>query len=233
MALSHADLALERDSDVPLGTQLAWKLRAAVAAGKLRRGDRLPGVRELAGIVGVNVNTVRSVYARLGEQGVIESEHGRGTFVSSRAGSAELGGLVERAAREARRHAVDPRDLAAMLYARFDAPGAGFESDEAESGARRGLRAEIEALEQDLAVLEPGFVEHDAGGARAGTGARLVSARELEVTRDELSARVTARRRELRAARQKSRSVPRAPQPDRSSSPWPELLAALPARPAT
>src|SRR3954452_12787876 len=101
MALSAEDLALERGSDVPLGTQLAWKLRAAIAAGKLRAGDRLPGVRDLAALVGVNVNTVRAVYARLGQQGVIESEHGRGTFVGSRGASPELGGLVERAALEA------------------------------------------------------------------------------------------------------------------------------------
>ena len=59
------DLSVDRDSDVPLGTQLAWKLRTAIATGLLQPGERLPGVRELAGAADVNVNTVRSVYARL------------------------------------------------------------------------------------------------------------------------------------------------------------------------
>src|SRR3954453_18211674 len=135
MAHLPLDLALERGSEVPLGTQLAWKLRAAIAGGTLRPGDRLPAVRELATSAGVNVNTVRAVYARLASQGVIVSEHGRGTFVSgSSGGSPAMADLVERAAREARSHAVDPRDLAAMLYARFDPPGA------AGGGPPRGRR---------------------------------------------------------------------------------------------
>src|SRR3954469_11370104 len=166
--MAHLELKLERDSDIPLGTQLAWKLRGAIAAGTLRAGDRLPPVRELAAEAGVNVNTVRAVYARLAAQGVIVSEQGRGTFVSgSGASQADLGELVERAAGDARRHGVDPRELAAVLYARFDAPLAAAEppSVEAEGEQRRALRAEIEALEHELADLEP------LSGAEAeGTG---------------------------------------------------------------
>src|SRR3954470_10934842 len=107
MTMAHfpLDLALERGSEVPLGTQLAWKLRAAIAGGALRPGDRLPPVREMAAGASVNVNTVRAVYGRLAGQGVIVSEHGRGTFVAdSRGGGAEMTELVERAAREARSH---------------------------------------------------------------------------------------------------------------------------------
>src|SRR3954452_1674324 len=122
--MAHS-MTLDRQSDVPLGTQLAWKLRAAIAAGALRSGDRLPAVRELAAAAGVNVNTARAVYARLAEQGVIVSEHGRGTFVASVPGRGPgLAGLVERVARDAHTHGVDPRELAAFLYARFDSPPA-------------------------------------------------------------------------------------------------------------
>jgi DNA-binding GntR family transcriptional regulator len=42
----------------------------------------MPSVRELAESAGVNVNTVRSVYARLEAEGLVRSEHGRGTFVA-------------------------------------------------------------------------------------------------------------------------------------------------------
>jgi DNA-binding GntR family transcriptional regulator len=35
----------------------------------------------MATLAGVNVNTVRTVYGRLEQQGLISSEHGRGTFV--------------------------------------------------------------------------------------------------------------------------------------------------------
>ena len=39
---------LARSDDLPLGAQLAWRLRVLIASGQLGPGDRLPGVRELA-----------------------------------------------------------------------------------------------------------------------------------------------------------------------------------------
>src|SRR3954452_7016414 len=204
------DLSVERGSDVPVGTQLTWKLRAAIASGSLRPGDRLPAVRELAAAAGVNVNTARAVYARLAEQGVIVSEHGRGTFVgnaSTRA--AGLAGVVDRVARDAHKHGVDPRELAAFLYARFDTPAAPLlEEDDAD--ARRALRAEIEALEDQLTELEPRSPALASGPApprRAGpagagvSGARVMSRGGRAPTRDERSARIAERRRELRSSR--------------------------------
>src|SRR4051812_49654357 len=119
------DLSVERGSDVPVGTQLTWKLRAAIASGSLRPGDRLPAVRELATAAGVNVNTARAVYARLVEQGVIVSEHGRGTFVASAPlRGAGLAGLIQRAAPHARKHEGDPRELPAPPFPPLDPPSA-------------------------------------------------------------------------------------------------------------
>jgi GntR family transcriptional regulator len=235
MAHSPLDLTLERASDVPLGTQLAWKLRAAIASRTLRPGDRLPPVRELAATAEVNVNTVRAVYARLAKQGVIDSEHGRGTFVSQGTGAGpDLGELIERAARDAREHDVDPRELAALLYARFDRPPEPAHAPEEEVQVRRALRAEIEALEHELAGLEPAFAARRGEERGTGAGARLVSARELKATRDELSSRVAARRRELREARTKSRTraaePAAAPQSRSTAGGWPELLASAPLR---
>jgi DNA-binding transcriptional regulator YhcF (GntR family) len=76
------DLRVDRDGELPLGTQLAWKLRSLIENGKLREGDRLPSVREAAAAAGVNVNTVRAVYARLEREGIVSSQQGRGTFVA-------------------------------------------------------------------------------------------------------------------------------------------------------
>lgn len=77
------DLRIDRDGELPLGAQLAERIRAAVEGRQLGPGDRLPSVRELAEAAGVNVNTARAVYARLESEGVVRSEHGRGTFVAS------------------------------------------------------------------------------------------------------------------------------------------------------
>ena len=74
------ELPLARDGRA-VGAQLAEKLAALVAGGQLKPGEQLPSVRHLAEAAGVNVNTVRSVYARLEQQGLLTSEQGRGTFV--------------------------------------------------------------------------------------------------------------------------------------------------------
>jgi DNA-binding transcriptional regulator YhcF (GntR family) len=78
------DLTVDRDADLPLGVQLAARIRTGMREGGLGAGDRLPSVRELAETAGVNVNTVRAVYARLESEGLVRSEHGRGTFVTGR-----------------------------------------------------------------------------------------------------------------------------------------------------
>jgi DNA-binding transcriptional regulator YhcF (GntR family) len=80
------DVRVDRTSPVPIGTQLVEQLRVAIEGGRLKDGDRLPSVRELARRAAVNVNTVRAVYARLDAAGVVRSEHGRGTFVAGESG---------------------------------------------------------------------------------------------------------------------------------------------------
>jgi DNA-binding transcriptional regulator YhcF (GntR family) len=76
------ELTIDRGAELPLGAQLAARIRAAVRERKLGPGDRLPSVRDLAETAGVNVNTVRAVYARLESEGLVRSEQGRGTFVA-------------------------------------------------------------------------------------------------------------------------------------------------------
>ena len=203
------DLTLDRQSDVPLGTQLVWKLRAAIGAGRLRPGDRLPGVRELAAQAGVNVNTARAVYGRLADQGVIATRHGLGTFVAEGPLDAgELRRLVERAAEEAARHGVDPRELAAALFAHPAASAAG------PAEQRRALRERIAALEADVASLEQELTELGVAveplakpGRRRAPRPRILTVEELEATADELAARAGERRHELAEARKDERQL--------------------------
>jgi DNA-binding transcriptional regulator YhcF (GntR family) len=80
------DLTVDRHAELPIGAQLAGRIRTALREGRLAPGERLPSVRELAEAAGVNVNTGRAVYARLESEGLVRSEHGRGTFVSGMPG---------------------------------------------------------------------------------------------------------------------------------------------------
>jgi DNA-binding transcriptional regulator YhcF (GntR family) len=195
------DLSVDRDSDVPLGTQLAWKLRTAIATGLLQPGERLPGVRELAGVAGVNVNTIRSVYARLEEQGLVASEHGRGTFVAPGAGPGDaLARVAAAAADQAREAGVDPRELAEALFVGGNnAPPPTPQPPEPgvaprdERGRRRSLRADIAQLERELVHMAR---LGDRAAMPSATAGRILTADELEEIRTALVARLAELHRE-------------------------------------
>src|SRR6202012_28599 len=74
--------AVDPAGDLPVGLQLTLRLRALIATGRLPAGEKLPSVRRLAEWAGVNLNTVRSVYAGLEEAGLVASHQGRGPFVA-------------------------------------------------------------------------------------------------------------------------------------------------------
>lgn len=69
-------------SDVPIYQQLADGVKEAVARGILAPGDKLPSVRELAGRIAINPNTIAKAYQELERAGVIETLRGRGTFIA-------------------------------------------------------------------------------------------------------------------------------------------------------
>jgi GntR family transcriptional regulator len=76
---------LEREAPVPLYHQLELQLRAAIEAGRYRSGERLPTEGELQRAYGVSRVTVRTALRRLEEDGLISTQRGRGTFVTSQA----------------------------------------------------------------------------------------------------------------------------------------------------
>jgi DNA-binding GntR family transcriptional regulator len=182
--MEDVGIRIDRAGDVPVGIQLAWALRGAIESGVLRRGDRLPPLRELAVEVGVNPNTLRAAYARLEADGLIETRHGSGTFVTGPAAARDLSPLVGAASRAARDAGVDPRELAAALYVSTpDAP-----APDADAHRRRALREEIAMLERLVAELAP----VPAGEPeRHPRGPRILTAAELEGVRAELIARLT------------------------------------------
>ncbi|MBM4444409.1 MAG: GntR family transcriptional regulator [Chloroflexi bacterium] len=70
----------------PLFTQIVAQVRQLVATGRLKPGERLPTVRELADTLGVSPGTVVRAYLDLEKQGVVQSRRGAGTFVSASVG---------------------------------------------------------------------------------------------------------------------------------------------------
>ena len=76
-------VSIDTRDATPIYAQLERSLRAAIASGRLRPGDQLPTVRQLAVDLQVNANTVARVYSDLERAGVIETRRGVGSFISA------------------------------------------------------------------------------------------------------------------------------------------------------
>ena len=118
---SAADLDVERDSDVPISTQIYWQLAYQIDSGRLLPGARLAPVREMGAALRVNPNTIRAVYRRLADAGYVASRHGAGTHVADRPpqrrGTEALAGIVSEMLRRAAQAGFGADEVAAAAYA--------------------------------------------------------------------------------------------------------------------
>jgi len=64
-------LTIDRRLEVPVYEQVADQVRRLVAAGALDPGTALPSVRQLAGDLGVNLNTIARAYRLLENEGFL------------------------------------------------------------------------------------------------------------------------------------------------------------------
>ncbi len=78
----NLDLTISRRGRSPIFAQLRDQLRYFILIGQLEPGRRLPSVRELAGFLRIDVNTVVKAYRALEAEGYIISRQGQGTFVA-------------------------------------------------------------------------------------------------------------------------------------------------------
>jgi GntR family transcriptional regulator len=75
---------LDMSSGVPVYRQIMDQVMAGVASGALTAGHQLPTVRQLAVDLAVNPNTVVRAYRELEFRGVLDTQHGTGTFITER-----------------------------------------------------------------------------------------------------------------------------------------------------
>lgn len=81
-------LTIDPHSPKPVYQQIIDQVKYAVACGRLRAGDRLGSIRDVAVQTRVNRNTVARAYMELEREGVIRSRAGQGSFVSDDTGAA-------------------------------------------------------------------------------------------------------------------------------------------------
>jgi GntR family transcriptional regulator len=77
-------LTLQTNDKRPIYQQITDGVKALIARGNLREGMTLPSVRQVAGDLGINLNTVAIAYRQLQEEGFVTVRHGAGAVISSR-----------------------------------------------------------------------------------------------------------------------------------------------------
>jgi GntR family transcriptional regulator len=73
---------LNPHSGVPLFRQLIDQVQGALAAGRLKPGDQLPTIRQVAVDLAINPNTVTRAYREMEIRGLLETQQGTGTFIA-------------------------------------------------------------------------------------------------------------------------------------------------------
>lgn len=80
-----SQLLFRRDmaSGVPAYRQIIDQILGGIASGTLKPGDQLPTVRQLAVDLAINPNTVVRAYRELEIRGVLDTQQGVGTFITT------------------------------------------------------------------------------------------------------------------------------------------------------
>jgi GntR family transcriptional regulator len=101
--------------------QLIRQVRQALRLGLLRTGDQLPTVKDVAGSLAINPNTVLKAYRLLEYEGLVAAKPGVGTFVTKTVGDASVA-AHQRLSRElsawvgrARHAGLDIEDIEALF----------------------------------------------------------------------------------------------------------------------
>lgn len=103
--------------------QIMEQIKQKIAVGDWREGDAIPSIRQMAADLQVSVITVKRAYLELEREGVIVTQHGKGSSVatgsdlSARLHEEELESLVDQVARLAVLLGIEPSELERRLAA--------------------------------------------------------------------------------------------------------------------
>ena len=75
-------LRIDPRSSTPIYEQIELGVKELILKGALKKGEKLPSVREMASILTINPNTISKAYGELERDGIIETLRGKGTFIT-------------------------------------------------------------------------------------------------------------------------------------------------------
>ncbi len=77
------NLKVDARSPIPMRRQLTEQLKHVIESGGVPPDQTLPSIRELAGFLGINTNTVARVIEDLKRSGYVEARRGKGVFAAA------------------------------------------------------------------------------------------------------------------------------------------------------
>lgn len=77
------NIRLSQNTETPIYEQIERQIRSMILSGELKEGTAIPSMRSLAKELKISVITVQKAYENLTRGGFIETEVGRGSFVSA------------------------------------------------------------------------------------------------------------------------------------------------------
>lgn len=123
-------LWLSKNGGIPIRDQLTRQVILAIISGDLKKGDKLPSVRELALRHQIHANTAGSAYRWLEENGWVEARVGSGVFVravsqtkideAARNIESDLDRLIQTFLGKARQLGFDKKQIKSRLYLRLN-----------------------------------------------------------------------------------------------------------------
>lgn len=78
------------NNEAPIYQQIMEQIKAMIATGELKAGDKLPSVRELAVEAEVNPNTMQKALSELEREGLLCSKRTSGRYVSENSEKANI-----------------------------------------------------------------------------------------------------------------------------------------------
>ncbi len=122
----HSDLVISQSDGRPMYLQIMEQIKQRVAVGEWARGEEIPSIRQLAVALRVSVITVKRAYLELEREGVIVTQHGKGSIVASdpdlspRLYDQELAEHLEQVVRLGILLGLTPEELTSRLRAAMD-----------------------------------------------------------------------------------------------------------------
>lgn len=130
-------IRIDTTSSVPVYAQIVEQMKRAIASGSLQAGEGLPSLRETAIKLRVNPLTVGKAYKLLEQEGLIETKHGLGSFVTTNGGIATdeyrhdaLSRSIDNLLVDAHHLGVSQEELKDLFEERVRAAGDGFATDQ-------------------------------------------------------------------------------------------------------